>query len=343
MDESTRHSRKVAKTLLVALLMLSGFALLVFQINFFLLLFAGIFFSVLLHHASYWLSRKTKLTYGISLVIVLLLIGGSLAGMFLFIGPAVSEQLSDMFNTLPRSLQNLKEQVTQTALGRKLFDELPDNPADLIHDKRAALYRIAGSFSTTIGVFANLLIVIITGIFLASDPATYKTGFVRLFPMGLRPRIRQVLDQIHSTLSRWMLAKLLSMVVVGVSTAIGLQVLGIPLPYALALLAALFSFIPYLGPYLALAPALLIALMEGPDKALYVLILYFSIQILESYLITPLIEKKMVSLPPGLTIMWMVLFGSLTGILGLLLATPILAAVIVIVRELYVKDYLEKT
>jgi len=129
--------------------------------------------------------------------------------------------------------------------------------------------------------------------------------------------------------------------VVGIFTAIGLEILGMPMPYALALIAALFSFIPNIGPYLALAPAILIALMQGGNMFIYVLILYFGIQIVESYLITPMIEKKMVHLPPALTLFWMVLLGVVTGILGLIMATPILAALIVIIEELYVKDYLE--
>src|SRR5680860_596183 len=114
-----------------------------------------------------------------------------------------------------------------------------------------------------------------------------------------------------------------------------------PMPYALALMAGLFSFIPNIGPYLALAPAVLIALLQGGNMFIYVLILYFGIQIVESYLITPMIEKKIVHLPPALTLFWLVLLGILTGILGLIMATPILAALIVIIGELYVKDNLE--
>jgi len=342
MEETSRFNRKITKTIFISLLMLAGFALLIFQINFFLLVFAGVFFGVLLHAAADWLTRKLKLKYGLSLVIVLLLIVGVLVGMIMFVGPSISEQVNQMVDTLPQSIKNLKEKITQTALGQKLFDEIPDNPQDLLGNRKEVVSKVVGSFSTTVGAFANLLIILITGIFLASDPGTYKNGFIRLFPLTFRPRLSEVLDKTYDTLSLWMMAKLISMAVVGVSTAIGLRLLGIPLPYALALIAALFSFIPNIGPYLALAPALLIAFMEGTDKALYVVILYFGIQIIESYLITPLIEKKMVALPPALTLLWMVIIGTLTGILGLILAAPILAALIVIISELYVKDFLER-
>lgn len=342
MEERNSFNRKITKTIFIALLMSAGLALLIFQINFFLLVFAGIFFSVLLHASADWLTRKIKLKYGLSLVVVLLLIVGILVGIVMLVGPSIGEQVNEMIDTLPRSIKNLKEKIMQTGLGQKLVDEIPDNPRDLIQNKTEVISRVVGSFSTTIGVFANLLIILITGIFLAAAPATYRSGFIRLFPVSFRTRLGQVLDKTHDTLSLWMLAKLISMAVVGVSTAIGLRLLDIPLPYALALIAGLFSFIPNIGPYLALAPALLIGFMEGADKALYVAMLYFGIQMIESYLITPLIEKKMVALPPALTLLWMVIMGTLTGILGLVLAAPILAALIVIINELYVEDFLER-
>lgn len=341
MSQPSRYIHIKSKTILKSLLWLSGFALLIFHAPFFLLLFAGIFFAVVLHASATWFVKIIKMPYGFSLVLVLLLIAGVFTVLIMWIGPAVGEQVTQMLDTLPKSLENLKDKITQTSLGQRLFEELPSNPSDFVADKKAILSKVAGSFSATVNTFADVLIVLITGIFLASSPSTYTKGFIKLFRVSFRPRLRQVLAKVHDTLSKWMMAKLLSMVVVGVSTAIGLQLIGLPLPYALALIAGLFSFIPNIGPYLALAPALLIALLEGTDVVLYVLILYFGIQMVESYLITPLIEKKMVALPPALTLMWMVLMGTLTGILGLILAAPLLAALIVLIKELYVKDELE--
>lgn len=341
MGKTDNFNRKITKTIFIALLMLSVFALLIFHANFFLLVFAGIFFSVLLNFASSWIVRKTPLKYGLALFLVLLFITGILYLIIILIGPSIVGQVQDMTETLPRSLQNLKEQISQTSLGKNLFDELPKDLGALLENREDVMSRIVGSFSTTIGAIANFFIIIVTGIFLASSPGIYTRGFIRLFPLNFRPRLREVMNKTQNSLSLWMVAKLISMLVVGIFTAIGLEVLGMPMPYALALIAALFSFIPNIGPYLALAPALLIALMHGGNTFIYVLILYFGIQIVESYLITPMIEKKMVQLPPALTLFWMVLLGVLTGILGLIMATPILAALMVIIEELYVKDYLE--
>ena len=341
MEQVNDHKQNNTKTIFIALLMLSGFALLVFHANFFLLVFTGIFFSVLLNSVASWIIGKIPVKYGLALFLVLLFITVISYLIILLIGTSMVEQIQEMAETLPRSLKNLKEQISKTSIGQTLFNELPNDLGTLLESRDKVMSKIVGSFSTTVGAIANFFIIIVTGIFLASSPGIYTKGFIRLFPLNFRSKLREVMDKTQNTLSRWMMAKLISMLVVGVFTAIGLVALGMPMPYALALIAALLSFIPNIGPYLALAPALLIGLMQGGNMFLYVLILYFGIQIVESYLITPMIEKKMVHLPPALTLFWMVLLGILTGILGLIMATPILAALIVIIKELYVKDYLE--
>ena len=340
MEKADDFNRRITKTIFIALLMLSAFAL-IFHTNFFLLVFAGIFFSVLLNFACAWIVRKTPLKYGLALFLVLLFITVLFYLIFILIGQSMVDQAKEMTETLPRSLQNLKEQISQTSIGQSLFNQLPTDLGDLLKNRDEVMSKIVGSFSTTVGAIANFFIIIVTGIFLAASPSIYTKGFIRLFPLNSRSRLREVMEQTQKSLSMWMIAKLFSMLVVGVFTAIGLEILGMPMPYALAFIAALFSFIPNIGPYLALVPAVLIALMQGGNMYIYVLILYFGIQIVESYLITPMIEKKMVHLPPALTLFWMVLLGVLTGILGLILATPILAALLVIIKELYVKDYLE--
>jgi len=334
-------NRKITKAVLIALAMLSGFVLIAFQINFVLLVFAGIFTSVVLTYASSWVSGKLRIKYGLSLLIVLLLLSGSIVGLVLLIGPSIVEQSSEMIDTLPKSLASLKEKVSQTTIGENILKRIPENPENLVEDKGEAVSNVAAVLSAVTGAFANFVIIIITGIYLASDPETYTKGFKSLFPVAFRSRLGEVMDKTYHTLSLWMMAKLISMLVVGVASAVGLLLLGIPLAFALAFIAALFSFIPNIGPILAIVPAALIAFTEGSDKALYVVLLYFGIQLVESYLITPLVEKKMIALPPALSLFWMVIWGLLAGVFGLVMATPILAVIIVIVGELYVKDYVE--
>jgi len=130
------------------------------------------------------------------------------------------------------------------------------------------------------------------------------------------------------------------MLILGVLTTLGLWILGIPLALTLGIIAAVLSFIPNIGPIISAVPAILIALIESPSKALYVIFLYIGIQTVESYLITPIIQKKAVHLAPALLIAVQIMIGVLLGALGLLLATPLMVVIIVLVQMLYVQDTL---
>ena len=125
-----------------------------------------------------------------------------------------------------------------------------------------------------------------------------------------------------------------------VVTAVGLWLLGVPLALTLGLLSGLLNFIPNVGPLLAAAPALLIALTQGPTQALYVALLYLAYQSVDGYLLTPIVTQRTVAVPPAVTLLAQVLLGASAGLYGLLLASPLVAAGLVIVRLLYVEDIL---
>jgi predicted PurR-regulated permease PerM len=142
-------------------------------------------------------------------------------------------------------------------------------------------------------------------------------------------------------LRRWLVGRVASMTVVGLLTGIGLFVLGVPAAASLALIAALLSFIPFLGPAVSYVPAALIALADGGALLLlWVTIVYASVQALESSVITPQIEKVAVSLPPALLICVQLAFGTLGGLSGVIMATPLTVAIVVLVERLYVEDLL---
>lgn len=148
------------------------------------------------------------------------------------------------------------------------------------------------------------------------------------------------MSEIGRTLGQWLMGKLLSMLIVGVLTATGLALLQVPLALLLGIVAGLLDFIPYVGPIMAGVPAVLIAFSEGPQLALYVLLLFAALQLAEGYLLLPLIERRTVALPPALTIGAQVLLGALFGFAGVALATPITAVLTVAIAMLYVEDVL---
>ena len=190
------------------------------------------------------------------------------------------------------------------------------------------------------GVFTFLLVVIV-GIYLAAQPRFYLEGMLKLFPKREGPRLREVFLAVGHTLRWWLIGQLVPMLAIGVLTAVGLKLIGVPLWLPLAVIAALLNFIPNFGPIIASVPALLIAVAsDQPSDAFWVAGLYVLAQNLEGYLIMPLVQRRAVEMPPALTIVSQVLLGLLLGPLGVVLAAPLTAAALVVIKMLYVEDTL---
>jgi predicted PurR-regulated permease PerM len=204
--------------------------------------------------------------------------------------------------------------------------------------------RVITTAQTIVGMLTSAIIsaviVLFVGLYLAFDPDTYRRGVLRLVPKRHRRRGAEVLGVVGYTLQWWLFGQLIAMLVVGTVMGVGLAVLGVPLALALGVLAGLLEFIPTFGPILAFIPALLLAFQQGTDTALWVLGLYAVLQTGEAYLLTPLIQQRAVHLPPVLTIAAQVFLGTTLGPLGLLVAVPLVAVILVLVKMLYVEDKL---
>jgi predicted PurR-regulated permease PerM len=194
--------------------------------------------------------------------------------------------------------------------------------------------------SSTFGAIAGVIIVIFIAMYIAVDPKTYRAGVVHLIPRSKRDKADELLDTLSHVLRSWLVARLMAMVLIGVVTALGLLALRVEAAIALGLIAGLLEFIPFFGPILSAIPALGIALAESPSKAVAVAILYLIIQQLEGNLITPLILEKRLDIPPVLTIVTVGALGVVFGVLGMLIAEPILAVALVTTKILYVRDQL---
>jgi predicted PurR-regulated permease PerM len=193
-------------------------------------------------------------------------------------------------------------------------------------------------FSSTLSVLGGLIIIMFVAIFVAVDPGLYHRGLMHLFPHRTRRKAGEVLSATATTLRRWMVMQLVAMLAIGVVTTVVLVLLGIKAAIALGIIAGLLEFIPYFGPILSAVPAVAMALVDGPDKAAYVVLAYVGIQQLEGSVIQPLLMKEGLEIPPVLTILGQALLGLVLGFLGLMLAVPILATVMVPVKMLYVRD-----
>ncbi|WP_299705648.1 AI-2E family transporter [uncultured Pontibacter sp.] len=315
--------------------------LLISQGYFFLLVFSGILLAVLFSGMAEWVVKKTGMKRWIALLLSVIFFFGLLVGAFWLLAPTMTEQVGQMREALPKSVEQLRDWLGERGWGERVEKALPEDLKSAIPEQQDLISSIGGAFSTTLGFIADFVIVLITALFLASSPSLYTHGLTKLFPVHKRTRILEVLHKCYDTLRKWLVAMLLAMTMIGVSTAIGYSLIGLPLAFALAFIAFLFAFVPNIGPWLAGVPAVLIGLMEGGQMALYVILIYGAIQMVESYVLTPIIFKRTVDLPPALLLFFQVLLGLLLGALGLLLAAPILAVLMVIVQELYVEDVLE--
>lgn len=312
-------------------------ALLCFGAQVFLLVFAGTLFAIFLRNLSDWLAGHTPLPERWALAVVALVLLALVAGGVEFAAPRVAEQAGELRQTLPKSIEKLETQVARYQWGAAAI-EAAEHPTQYLPDAQGLLKRATGIFSTTFGALAGLLVVVFVGLCLAIEPRTYTRGLLALVPVPRRARGRQILGDLREALGAWLLAKTASMTVVGVLTGLGLWLLGVPLVFTLSLLAALLTFIPNIGPIIAAAPAVLLGLLVSPMNALYVALLYVGVQTVETYVITPVIERKTVQLPPALTMITQLLLGLLTGMAGIILAAPLTVAGMVLVRKLYVED-----
>lgn len=331
--------RRVVLGVALTLLLIGAGMLLLNHAGYVLLVFGGILLAIVLESAARQLSDRFPIPRGVALSVIAGLLLTFLGVMSWLAGPPVVDQTVELTRRIPAVLSDLKVDMEESELGRTVVDFV-GTPQRVLPDRSDILSRITGIFSTALSSVTNILIILFIGIYLAADPGPYVSGFVRLFPSDRRENVRRTLGELGRALTWWTVGRISSMAVVGVLTAVGLAVIGAPLPLALGFIAGLLSFVPFLGPVVAAVPAVLIGLARSPTMALWVLLVYVGVQSLESYVVTPMIQRRAVHLPPALLIGGQVLMGVLAGVIGVFFATPVIVAVTVVIQSLYLRGVL---
>lgn len=323
----------------VVMLLLLGVAYLLWRgIHVLLLTFAGTLFAIFLWSLSDWLSRRTGMRYGWSLtlvVVVLVLVIGGLTWMF---ASVLMSQFLKFEQQVPQSLQQIQDYLESTPWGHRLMEKAPQAAESIAPE--GVFSRLTNLVSGLLSFLMACLVIVIVGIFGAAEPERYKTGLLYLVPAPQRSRMDQALDAVVFNLRAWLVGQLVLMVMMGVTTAVGLSLLGVPLALTLGLMAGMLEIIPYLGPWIAVVPAALIAFPMGSQTLVMVLLLYLALHLVEGYVLVPLVQRRAIHLPPALTLVAQILLGELLGIMGLLVAAPLTVSVVVFVKMLYVKDTL---
>jgi predicted PurR-regulated permease PerM len=305
-------------------------------LQFLLIIFAGILLAIFLNGMANYVKRKTPLTYGLSLFAVTFISTIIILGTGFLIGPRIADQLVILFDKIPTAIDTFLGLLKENKWMQAIFK----GKEQLMPPGNEILGEVTGFFSNLFDMIIMVIIILFVGIYLAANPQKYIRGILTLLPKNGRNRIEELFHALHSCLLRWITGAIVSMIVSGVLAAIGFSLIGLPLALILALIISFFAFIPYLGPVFAIIPVLLVALSEKPVIVLYAFTLYFFIEILESYEITPKIQKKVIYLPPAVLISIQILLTFLAGFLGLLLAAPLTVVIIVTIQVLYIKYYL---
>ena len=304
-----------------------------------LLAFAGVLLAVFLRTLARWINARTGLPTGAALAAVVVLLLGGTTVIFWTRGPSIAAEFDALREGIPRAAAAVEARLQGSEWGRRLVAELP-SLEDAMPDARSAVSRATGVVSRTFGAITTFVVILFLAIAFAATPRPYVSGLIALVPPRREARAREVLERVRDTLWWWMVGRMLSMAVIGIATGVGLWLLGIPLAFTLAFIAALLTFIPNIGPILAALPAVLLGLAQSPRTALYVVLLYAGIQAVETYVLGPVVDRRTVSLPPALTVIAQLLLVMVAGILGAALAAPMAAVGVVMVTMLYVEDTL---
>jgi predicted PurR-regulated permease PerM len=306
-----------------------------------LLFFTGVLLAVLLNMPAAWLAEHTPLPTHWALILVLLLLVALLGLGIWWLLPRFNEQITTLTSTIRHSVNGLEAYLEQYPWGQQVLDSLVPG-ADFINNNIdfQTVPRLFTMFTGVFGGFADFLVVLFLGIYLAATPGVYVNGAVGLFPHKWRPRLHEVMASSGEVLRRWLLTRMVEMAVVGGLTGLGLWLLDVPLAPILGVLTGLLVFIPILGTYLAVIPAALVALAQSPMTLLYVLLIYTAAQFLNDYVLGPTLESRIITIPPVLMLGSQIIFALLGGFLGIAMAVPIAVVIMVWVKLLYIEDVL---
>ncbi|MGI6458315.1 MAG: AI-2E family transporter [bacterium] len=308
-----------------------------------LIIFGGVIFGLILEWCANGIRYYTKIPYSLSLLcVVLLLLGGCVLSVFLF-APAVREQFQTVTEQIPQVLAQVQNWVRSNSITKSLWGELntQDDWVEYISQNTSSLMKdVTNIFTFTFSTLVAFIVIFIAGVYIAYEPDFYRTGLIKLVPIPYRSRAHEILDRIHFTLQWWIIGQIISVLFIGIATALGLWLIGIPLAVLLGLFSALMTFIPFVGPALSALPPLLIAVTMSMSKVFWVIVLYVIIQNMQDYLITIPIHRRNLKLPPILIIFFQFFLASAIGFLGVLLAIPLVAVIVVLVQMIYIEDIL---
>lgn len=302
-----------------------------------LLLFASVVLAVILRAAARRVQGWTGLsgTWALTVVALVALVVLVLLGWL--VGAQLQSQVATLTQRLPQAVRSLEE-----SLGLSLFGGQggQGGAASVMGNLEGLLGQAASITRAAASALSGLVLVVVGAFFLAADPEIYRRGLVKMFPPRRHREVEETLDDCGNALLLWLVAQLIAMAIVACLVTLGTWLIGLPAPLGLGLYAGLVEFVPIVGPVIGAIPAALLALAEGGSAVIWTLLLFLGIQQVESNIIMPVVQRRMVETPPALLLFALLAIGLVFGVAGVLIAAPLTVVLYVLVKKLYIRETL---
>jgi predicted PurR-regulated permease PerM len=306
-----------------------------------LLIFAALLLAVALDAAARIVGRTLRVHRMLAFPLAAAATFGSMFAALYLLLPPILKEGGALWDQVFEAWLRVQAYLLQFDWISELFQSA-DQDIPLSDAAALAANQVTGAIASVLSIGSGLLIISVLGLFLAASPDLYRRGVLRLFPAPQTRRVSIVLRSVASGLRRWLLGQAFSMAFLGITVSAGLFVLGIDIWLSLGLLVAIFTLVPYLGPLAAAVPVLAVAYGTSWETGLAATVFYLVAQNLEGYVLTPMVQRQAVSIPPALLIGSQLVMGTIAGIPGILVAAPLAVATMIAVDELYVRGALRK-
>jgi predicted PurR-regulated permease PerM len=301
----------------------------------FLLAFGAMLTAVVLRSLADPIRRRTPLSASASLGVAVVGVVLVVIALGWFVGAQVSRQMAQLLEALPGAWEAAQRQIGEYEAGRWLLMQL--HAGATVEGLGPLAGRIGHATGVGVQALGEIIVVLVAGVYFAAQPKLYRDALLLLAPSSTRARLGDAVEACGAALRRWLLGAGVAMLAMGVLTAVGTALLGLPAPIALGLVSGLAEFVPIVGAAVSAVPGLLLAATGGPQLVLWTLVFYVAIHQFEGHVLIPLIQRRVLAVPPALTLFSVVGFGVLFGPLGVIFATPLAVVVLVLIQRLYLR------
>jgi predicted PurR-regulated permease PerM len=300
----------------------AGLALIVLLIQPLLIIFGALVFASMLDGGVRLIGKVAPLPRGLRLLIVVVLVIAFLAGVIYLTGIQITQQVEQLRETLTIQANRVTAYISSLGLMPGASDM-----SSLAQQAVGSVGRLTSAVGSVLGGFASLVMVLTIGLFIAIEPRLYERGLQWMVPVGARDEFAVTLARMARTMRVLLAGRLLGMLFEGVLTWILLWFAGVPMALLLGIITGILAFIPNIGAFISGVLMVAVGFSAGPDQGLWAIVIYFTVQTFDGYVLIPLVAKKTVDLPPALTLSAQILASTLFGVLGLALADPMVAMI----------------